>query len=154
MWRRSYASPTAARSRSQPRRRSRSPCSFAARDEDRFAAIPPETARFLGAGALSEALDGGKARDSLTATIVEAFRIAVDAESLEAAVLTAVNLGGAAGGRGAIAGAIRGAADGIAAIPQRLIDTLEGRIYISLAAPWFFRSAQRRGGLVINLPIE
>jgi ADP-ribosyl-[dinitrogen reductase] hydrolase len=127
---------------------------FAAREGDRFSEIASETARFLGAGALSEALGGGAAEDGLTQTITEAFRIAVEADSLESAVLTAVNVGEAADSRGAIAGAIRGAADGIAAIPQRLIDALEGRIYISLAAPWFFRSAQRRGGLVINLPIE
>jgi ADP-ribosyl-[dinitrogen reductase] hydrolase len=127
---------------------------LAARDENGLMAIGPETARFLGAGALSESLGGGVSHDPLTATIVEAFKIAIEADSLEVAVLTAASLGGASDSRGAIAGALRGAADGIAAIPQSLIDSLEGRIYISLAAPWFFRSAQRRGGLVINLPIE
>ncbi len=126
-----------------------------ARDADSLGQVGAETAVFLAGGALSEALAGERSSgDPVVVTIVSAFQIAVEADSVEDAVLRAVNLGGASDSRGAIAGAIRGAADGIAAIPQRLIDLLEGWIYISLAAPWFFRSAQRRGGLVINLPVE
>jgi len=127
----------------------------AARDRDHLEGLARETSDFLGSGALSEALAGSSfPRDSLEATIVSAFQAAAGETDVEAAVLRSVNEGGAADSRGAVAGAIRGAADGIAAIPQRLIDGHEGRIYISLAAPWFYRAAQRRGGLVINLPIE
>lgn len=129
---------------------------FAARNPDRRASISPETARFLGTGGLAEALQSPSEMDpaSLDGVIVSAFRIASQPEPVEAAILNAVNEGGAADTRGALVGAIRGAAEGIAAIPQGLIDRLEGRIYISLAAPWFFRAAQRRGGLVIELTGE
>lgn len=124
----------------------------AARDSGNLPTLLADAGAFLGVGSLSEALAGDRAdAGGVDGDIVAAFRLAAGADSLEDAVLRAVNLGGAADGRGAVAGAIRGAADGIAAIPQRLIDSLEGRIYISLAAPWFFRAAQRRGGLVINL---
>ncbi len=51
----------------------------------------------------------------------------------------------------ALAGAILGAAFGVSQIPQYLIDGLDARIYLSLAAPWFFRAAQRRAGTVIDL---
>lgn len=126
---------------------------LAAREPHSLAGLTRETAAFLGAGALSEALanngDGGVPGD-----IADAFRLAVSANSIEDAVVRAANQGGAADSRAAIAGAVRGAAYAIAAIPQRLIDDLEGRIYISLAAPWFFRAAQRRGGLVINVSSE
>lgn len=125
----------------------------AARESNHLTDLAKETAAFLGAGALSEALANGRG-EGVQGEIAEAFRLAAAAGSVEDAVLQAANQGGAADSRGAIAGAIRGAADGIASIPQRLIDDLEGRIYISLAAPWFFRAAQRRGGLVINVATE
>jgi hypothetical protein len=32
-----------------------------------------------------------------------------------------------------------------------LIDGLQGRIYVSLAAPWFWKAAQKRAGLLIDL---
>jgi ADP-ribosylglycohydrolase len=124
-----------------------------ARNSDNLDSLGAETAEFLTNGELSRAL-ADDASDGASADIAGAFRLAATAESLEAAVLSAANQGGEADSRAAIAGAIRGAADGIAAIPQRLIDDLEGRIYISLAAPWLYRAAQRRGGLVINVSSE
>jgi ADP-ribosylglycohydrolase len=66
-------------------------------------------------------------------------------------VLTAVNSGGATDSVAAIAGALAGAAGGVNAIPQQLIDGLEGRIYVSLAAPWFFRAVLLRSGEIIDL---
>jgi ADP-ribosylglycohydrolase len=67
------------------------------------------------------------------------------------AVLAAVNAGGATDTVGAITGALAGAANGASGIPQHLIDGLEGRIYISLAAPWFYKAARQRAGQLINL---
>jgi ADP-ribosylglycohydrolase len=67
------------------------------------------------------------------------------------AVFAAVNAGGAADTVGAITGALAGAANGASGIPQHLIDGLEGRIYISLAAPWFYKAARQRAGQLINL---
>jgi ADP-ribosylglycohydrolase len=80
-----------------------------------------------------------------------AFEIAINAGSFEEAIFDAVNLGGAADSRAAIAGALAGARFRAEGVPQRLIDDLEGRIYVSLAAPWFYKAAQRRAGQVIDL---
>lgn len=127
----------------------------ARRPEDLAGTLIARAAEFLGGGALADVLAGVVAESrTLERDVAAALRDAVEEQSVEAAVLRAVNEGGAADSRAAIAGAVRGAADGIAAIPQRLIDATEGRIYVSLAAPWFFRAAQRRGGLVIELSKE
>jgi ADP-ribosyl-[dinitrogen reductase] hydrolase len=83
--------------------------------------------------------------------VATAIYAAMSASSFEDAVFAAVNAGGATDSRGAIAGALAGAARGTSGIPQPLIDELEGRIYVSLAAPWFFRVALRRSGTVIDL---
>jgi ADP-ribosyl-[dinitrogen reductase] hydrolase len=130
--------------------------------------IPPEdwataAARFLGAGAVAEALypagrtrkhDGFRTAEDAADVVASAAAIAASTDSLSDAVFDAVNLGGAADARGAIAGAIAGARWGIAGIPQKLIDDLEGRIYISLAAPWFYRVVLRRAGMLLDLRAE
>jgi ADP-ribosylglycohydrolase len=127
-----------------------------------------ESAAFVGGGELSDrllALDRRMRHSpSLTALIDEtgtgldalesvpaAFAAAMIASSFEEAVFAAVNAGGAADTVGAIAGALAGAANGASGIPQRLIDGLEGRIYISLAAPWLYKAARQRLGQLINL---
>ncbi len=138
--------------------------------------LPPdrwagETARFLGGGELADALtrsselrgdatpvdeaiaalgSGSPARESVAA----GFYAAMAAEVFEDAVLTAVNAGGDADTIGAIAGALAGAAGGASGIPQPLIDDLEGRIYVSLAAPWYYRTALQKAGLIIDLRPE
>ncbi|MEA2512448.1 MAG: hypothetical protein QOJ59_1935 [Thermomicrobiales bacterium] len=96
---------------------------------------------------VSELGDGIEA----AAVVATAVVAAVTADTFEDAVFSAVNAGGATDARGAIAGALAGAARGAGGIPQQLIDDLEGRIYVSLAAPWFYRTALRRSGLVIDL---
>lgn len=72
-------------------------------------------------------------------------------QPFEDIVLEIVREGGEADTRAAIAGAIAGARQGVSGIPQQLIDDLDARIYLSLAAPWFYRTAIRRAGLVIDL---
>jgi ADP-ribosylglycohydrolase len=62
----------------------------------------------------------------------------------EDAVFAAASQGGAADARAAVAGAFAGAAHGTAGIPQPLIDGLEGRVYVMLAAPWFYQTIQLR----------
>jgi ADP-ribosylglycohydrolase len=126
------------------------------------------TAEFLGGGALARTLElvdqlvrDGTAPESaidLLGTGIAAIEsvasglfAAMIAESFEEAALPAVNAGGAADARGAIAGALFGAVAGASGIPQRFIDGLESRIYVSLAAPWFHKIALRRGGQVIDL---
>jgi ADP-ribosylglycohydrolase len=66
-------------------------------------------------------------------------------------VLAAVNTMRPADSAGALAGALAGAKLGVAAIPQGLIDGLEARVYLSLAAPWFYKTAARRAGTIIDL---
>ncbi|MDP9366727.1 MAG: ADP-ribosylglycohydrolase family protein, partial [Chloroflexota bacterium] len=138
--------------------------------------LPPdrwagETARFLGGGELADALtrsselradatpvdeaiaalgSGSPARESVAA----GFYAAMAAEVFEDAVFAAVNAGGDADTIGAIAGALAGAAGGASGVPQPLIDDLEGRIYVSLAAPWYYRTALQKAGLIIDLRPE
>jgi ADP-ribosyl-[dinitrogen reductase] hydrolase len=82
------------------------------------------------------------------ATIIEAVKTA---ETFEDAVLPVVRAGGEASALGAIAGGIAGARFGASGIPQHLIDDLDARIYLSMAAPWYFRTVVRRAGTVIDL---
>lgn len=126
-----------------------------------------ETATFIGTGAVAASL---QRLDSLLdeATldeIVAAFGMDIVAEHViptaiaavvfgarfEDAVFAAVQVGGASDTRGALAGALAGASGGAAGIPQALIDGLEGRIYVSLAAPWFYKAARQRAGQLIDL---
>jgi ADP-ribosyl-[dinitrogen reductase] hydrolase len=130
-----------------------------------------ETASFIGFGAIADALSRAAELFAQNASIDDAVAdlgndnaaiavvptgiyAAMEAQSFEQAVFTAVNAGGATDARGAIAGAIAGATFGAGGIPQQLIDDLEGRIYVSLAAPWFYRTARRRAGLVIDLTMQ
>ena len=126
-----------------------------------------ETAEFLGGGALAERLaeldamlpatsladtlarigTGLDARESVPA----AFAAAMTEPVFENAVFAAVNAGGATDTVGALTGALAGAAGGASGIPQDLIDGLEGRIYVSLAAPWFHKAALQRAGHRIDL---
>ena len=73
------------------------------------------------------------------------------ANAFEDAVLPVVRKGGDAATMGAIAGGIAGARFGAAGLPQFLIDDLDARIYLSMAAPWFYRTAMKRAGFAINL---
>lgn len=126
-----------------------------------------ETADFLGAGQLAERLhdldgllEGQPVADVLARTgtglaAVESIPAALAAAMLESvfedAVFAAVNAGGATDTVGALTGALAGAANGASGIPQDLIDGLEGRIYVSLAAPWFHKAARHRAGQLIDL---
>ena len=73
------------------------------------------------------------------------------AHRFEDAVFAAAAAGGAADSRGALAGALAGAHFGAGGIPQMLIDDLQGRIYLTLAAPWFYRTIQLMTGRGIAL---
>jgi ADP-ribosylglycohydrolase len=127
-----------------------------------------DTAEFLGGGELAERLlevdrliaseitlsdlferigTGLDAVESITA----AFAAAMMEPVFEDAVFAVINAGGATDTTGALTGALAGAAGGASGIPQGLIDGLEGRIYISLAAPWFFKAARQRAGQLIDL---
>ncbi|MGD9713698.1 MAG: ADP-ribosylglycohydrolase family protein, partial [Thermomicrobiales bacterium] len=83
--------------------------------------------------------------DDVVSVLTTALAAVARAKTFEEGVFMAATPGGAADSRAAIAGAILGAAHGTAGIPQNLIDGLEGRMYIMLAAPWFFQTIQLRG---------
>jgi ADP-ribosyl-[dinitrogen reductase] hydrolase len=126
-----------------------------------------ETAAFLAVGELAERLgdlDAVLARGSLDQALAEtgtglpatesvpaAMAAAMLEPVFENAVFAAVNAGGATDTIGALTGALAGAANGASGIPQDLIDGLEGRIYVSLAAPWFHKAARQRAGQLIEL---
>jgi ADP-ribosyl-[dinitrogen reductase] hydrolase len=126
-----------------------------------------ETAEFLGGGALAdrlahldEILPTRSLADTLAAigtgldaleSVPAAFAATMTETVFEDAVYAAVNAGGATDTVGALTGALAGAVGGASGIPQDLIDGLEGRIYVSLAAPWFHKAARQRAGHQIDL---
>lgn len=69
----------------------------------------------------------------------------------ERVVVTAANAGGATSTIGAIAGALAGAWTGAEKLPLPLVDGLDGRMYILMAAPTVLRIAQMRAGLYLQL---
>lgn len=74
------------------------------------------------------------------------YAFVTHADDFAAAVATAVNAGGDADTIGAMAGALAGVHLGARAIPEALVDGLEGRMYILVAGPGLHRAAQRRAG--------
>ncbi|MBO9350475.1 MAG: ADP-ribosylglycohydrolase family protein [Thermomicrobium sp.] len=106
-------------------------------------ADPHEVARYL-------ATLGASARvDEVVATALAAFAAAPD--DFLRAVSIAVNAGGATDTRGAITGALAGAALGAGALPPALLDGLEGRPYLEMAARALFHAAQQRAGRFLRL---
>lgn len=129
---------------------------LAARGERDRSEWSSASAAFVQTGSVAEALRAGGSpeSDAVADVVATAVRDAATAETFEEAVFTAVNRGGPADARGAITGALAGAWFGAEGIPQRLIDGMEGRIYVSLAGPWFYKAAMRRAGKVIDLRLD
>jgi ADP-ribosylglycohydrolase len=73
---------------------------------------------------------------------------------LERSLSIAYAAGGATHLTGSIAGALCGAYKGASALPQELIDGLEGRAYVLMAAPALLRTAQLRAGLLFQLRLR
>lgn len=69
----------------------------------------------------------------------------------EPAVLAAANAPGDAPAVAAMVGALAGTWTGARALPPALVDGLDGRMYILMAAPALYRTAQRRAGLFLQL---
>lgn len=111
----------------------------------RAIAVAPDDGR-----AWRDAVDGAANEQDL-AFIRKVLRQVERADVFEAPVFAAVAEGGMADTNGALVGALAGARFGASGIPQRLIDGLGARIYISLAVTWFYRTAMRRAGTVIDL---
>jgi ADP-ribosylglycohydrolase len=86
----------------------------------------------------------------VVATLMSALTVVETATAFEDVLERAVAPGGATDTRAALAAAIYGAHHGSGVIPQRLIDGLESRIFVSLAAPWFYRTIARLRGRAID----
>lgn len=120
----------------------------------RQAALTTLVARAVRAAAREEGLPAGSSAPEeasverqLSAILADAFA----SPRFEDALFARVAEGGNADTVGAIVGAIAGARFGASGIPQHLIDDLDARMYLSLAAPLFYRTARRRMGTVIDL---
>jgi ADP-ribosylglycohydrolase len=107
--------------------------------------------RDIPAGGAAEVVPG-LAAGSPERQVLAGVVAATGTDTFPDAVLLAAGSGGKADAIATIAGAVAGARHGVAGIPQWLIDGLGGRIYVSLAAPWFRRAAMYRAGLIRDLP--
>lgn len=119
---------------------------------------PSEIADAVKATAVPGEVQGASDRIDTIGTGPEATKLlptamiaAGAAESFESCLTLAAHAGGAADTRAAIAGALYAGYHGSASIPQRWIDDLEARIYVSLAAPWFWRTVAKRRDRLIEL---
>lgn len=79
------------------------------------------------------------------------YLVAAHDGAFESAVLASANAGGASDAIGAMVGALCGSWTGGAQLPPALVDGLESRMYVLMAAPALYRTAQRRAGLYLQL---
>lgn len=92
---------------------------------------------------------------SVASVVACALHAAVLANGdLERALKIAFAAGGATHLTGAITGALCGAHGGARRLDQTLIDGLEGRAYVLMAAPALLRAAQLRAGVVFQLRLQ
>jgi ADP-ribosyl-[dinitrogen reductase] hydrolase len=122
-------------------------------DEDQVATRLRKAKNLLEAGtdtvtALAELGTGGYVAETVASGMFLFTRFADD---FRTAVVEAANAGGATSSIGAIVGAMCGAWTGAANIPADLVDGLDGRMYILMAAPTVLRVAQLRAGLYLQL---
>ena len=125
---------------------------LAARGSMQLDQLPSSVAKGLPDGRVHAVLGGlhDEDRSAPTQVLRSALDIVGAATSFQAALEQAVAMGGATDARSSLVGALYGGHYGSAAIPQRLIDDLEARIYVSLAVPWFYRTVARLRGRAID----
>jgi ADP-ribosylglycohydrolase len=126
---------------------------IAARHETPLADLREAVVAGLPEGEVRTALSKRDSVDSQSpgSVLASAIEIAGSASSFQDALEVAVAPGGATDARAALIGALYGGHHGSTVIPQRLIDGLEARIYVSLAVPWFYRTIARLRGRAIEL---
>ena len=125
------------------------------RGEQDFAGVVAEVKAGLPAGLVADALAGANGDYPLPLTVLlDAIALATTASTIEELLSEAVSQGGAADSRAALAAALFASSRGTDVIPQRLIDGLESRIYVSLAVPWFYRTVARNHGRAIDLKLQ
>ncbi len=98
--------------------------------------------------ALAELGTSGYVAEAVPAAL---YLFAAYAGDFERAVLAAANAGGATSAIGSMVGTLNGAWVGAQALPLELVDGLDGRMYILMAAPAVLRVAQLRAGLFLQL---
>jgi len=102
-----------------------------------------------GAAAALAALGSAPTVEDTVATAFAAF--AASPDDFRRAVAIAVNAGGATDTRGAITGALAGTYLSARALPADLVEMLEGRPYLLMAARGLFQAAQQRAGRFLRL---
>ena len=125
-------------------------------DEDDTARKLRIAAEALVIRASSERDDAILARIGPGDTIAEAiaralYLFGMYPNDFETAVLAAASSGRQGAAVGAMVGALVGARIGAQALPISLVEGLEGRMYMLMAGPALFRTAQRRAGLFLPL---
>lgn len=122
-------------------------------DEDRVAKRLRIAQRLLDTGADTEAaLDElGTSNDAGEAVPAALYLFTRFPDDFETPVLEAVNAGGAADVIASMVGALSGAWFGAQRLPEPLIEGLDGRMYILMAAPTILRTAQLRAGFFLQL---
>jgi len=126
---------------------------LSARGEKQLDQLPVLVAEDLPDGQVRVALTESEIgeRSDPTQVLTSALDIVGAASSFQDALERAVAMGGSTDARSTLVGALYGGHHGSATIPQRLIDDLEARIYVSLAVPWFYRTVARLRGRAIDL---
>ncbi len=105
--------------------------------------------------AAATAVAGFGASDAVEEVVASAFAAFTAAPSdFRRAVTLAVNAGGATDTRGAIVGALVGTHLGAAALPLDLVEGLDGRPYLLMAARGLFQAAQQRAGRFVRLLVR
>lgn len=122
-------------------------------DEDAVAANLRLAKRLLNAcvdeeSALDQIGTSGYVAESVAAALYLVERYA---GALEPIVFAAANAGGATSAIASIAGALAGVWTGASNIDPDLVEGLDGRMYILMAAPTLLRVAQLRAGLYLQL---
>ncbi len=123
-------------------------------DEDMTARMVRRVKNRLEAGELDieQTLPGLLSGEPLADSVAAALYIfgATDGD-FERGVRAAAALGGEIWNAGSLVGALAGAYGGGSRIPPHLVDGLEGRMYLLMAAPALLRVAQLRGGIFLQL---
>jgi ADP-ribosylglycohydrolase len=125
-------------------------------DEDEVARKIRQADQLVSSGGTPEADRDHLRQIGTSAYVAEAvaaalYCFATHPNDFRAAILTAVNAGGDTDTIAAMTGALSGAHLGARALPPDLVDGLEARMYILVAAPGLYRMAQRRAGMFLNL---
>ncbi len=128
------------------------------RDEVPLQMLVGEVLSMIDEDGVARALRNGapsKVSSTVEAVVPRALHAVVLADGdLDQALAVAFTGGGATHLTGAITGALCGAFVGARGIDQWLIDGLEGRAYVLMAAPALLRAAQLRAGLLFQLRLR